>query len=457
MEHHLETDLKTPPHSIEAEQAVLGGLMLDNEAWILIADRINEGDFYRRDHRLIFRSIKTLAEEGHPCDAVTLSEWLEKQELLAEAGHLYYLGTIVNNTPSAANITSYADIVREYSVLRQLAKVGVEISNSAFKPEGRTVAELLDTAEKKVFQIAEQGQREGGFRPIKHLLAEAVDRIDILFNSEDSITGTSTGFIDLDEKTSGLQAADMIIVAGRPSMGKTTFAINIAEHVATAEEKPVAVFSMEMPGEQLAMRMLSSLGGIDQTRVRSGKLDDDDWSRLSSTMALLADKKLYIDDSPALSPTELRARARRLARECGQLGLIVIDYIQLMQVPGSKENRTAEVSEISRSIKALAKELNVPIIALSQLNRNVEQRPDKRPKMADLRESGAIEQDSDLIMFIYRDEVYNPDSEQKGTAEIIISKQRNGPIGTVRLTFEGRFTRFSNFSNSEVYYVNENE
>ncbi len=439
-------NLKVPPHSIEAEQSVLGGLMLDNDAWLKIADRIGEKDFYRRDHQLIFKAIKDLLEENQPCDVITLSEWMEAQAKLDLVGGLAYLGMLANNTPSAANIKAYADIVRERSVLRQLVRVGTDIANSAFETEGRSTTELLDLAEQEVFAIAEQGAREGGFTSIKQLLAAAVDKIDTLFHREDGITGIATGFNDFDEKTAGLQPSDLIIVAGRPSMGKTTFAMNIAEYVAVHSELPVAIFSMEMPGEQLALRMISSLGRINQTNVRTGKLDDDDWPRLTGAISMLADKPMFIDDTPALSPTEVRARARRLAREHGQLGLIVLDYLQLMQVPGKNDNRATEVAEISRSMKALAKELQVPIIALSQLNRSLEQRPDKRPKMADLRESGSIEQDADVIAFIYRDEVYNEDTEDKGVAEIIIGKQRNGPIGSVRLAFLGKYTRFENLA-----------
>jgi len=450
----MADNLKIPPHSVEAEQSVLGGLLLDNEAWIQIADRVVAEDFYRRDHQLIFDAIRQLIDGQQPCDVITLSEWLEKYKQLNSAGGLAYISALAKNTPSAANIWAYADIVRERSVLRQLARVGTDIVNSAFDTQGRTPAELLDEAERHVFAIAEQGGRQGGFTPVKQLLAQAVDRIDLLFRKDSAITGVSTGFKDLDELTSGLQPADMVIVAGRPSMGKTSFAMNIAEHVAVHEKMPVAVFSMEMPGEQLALRLMSSLGRINQHRVRTGKLDDDDWPRLTSAISMLAETKLFIDDSPALSPSEVRARARRLMREEGQLGLIVLDYLQLMQVPGKSDNRTNEVSEISRGLKALAKELNVPVIALSQLNRGLEQRPDKRPKMADLRESGAIEQDADVIMFIYRDEVYNEESEDKGCAEIIIAKQRNGPIGTVRLAFLGQYTRFENFAGDD-YHVEE--
>ena len=438
--------LKVAPQSIEAEQSVLGGLMLDNQAWDKIADAITEEDFYRRDHRMIFRAVEALAARAEPFDVITLSEWLDQQGLLEDAGGLAYLGSLANNTPSAANIAAYAAIVRERSVLRQLISVGNDISNSAYQTEGRSTEELLDNAERQVFQIAEQGARgKEGFVAIKDLLVKAVDRIDTLFQQDDPITGVPTGWNDFDEMTSGLQRGDMVIVAGRPSMGKTTFAMNIAEHAAIKSGLPTAVFSMEMPGESLAMRMLSSLGRIDQHRVRTGKLEDDDWPRLTSAMGLLAEAPMFIDDTPALSPNELRARVRRLAREHGELGLIVIDYLQLMQVHGSSENRTNEISEISRSLKGIAKEMNVPVVALSQLNRSLEQRPNKRPVMSDLRESGAIEQDADVIVFIYRDEVYNEDSPDKGTAEIIIGKQRNGPIGTTRLTFLGQFTRFENF------------
>ncbi|MEJ2346096.1 MAG: replicative DNA helicase [Gammaproteobacteria bacterium] len=438
--------LKVPPHSIEAEQAVLGGLMLDDSAWDQVADRVTQDDFYRRDHRTIFHAIADLVETGRPCDAVTLCEWLERNQVLDEVGGQAYIGALAKDTPSAANIKAYADIVRERSVVRQLLAVSTEIANAAYQPEGRTSAELLDLAEQKVFEIADQGARgRTGAVGIKALLAKAVDRIDALYQQDDPITGVGTGFFDFDDKTSGLQRSDLVIVAGRPSMGKTTFAMNVAEHAAIKYKYPVAVFSMEMPGEQLAMRMMSSLGRIDQHKVRTGKLDDDDWARLTSAMGLLAEAPIFIDDTPALTPTELRARARRLAREHG-LGLIVIDYLQLMQTPGGGENRATEISEISRSLKALAKELEVPVVALSQLNRSLEQRPNKRPVMSDLRESGAIEQDADVIVFIYRDEVYKEDSPDKGIAEIIIGKQRNGPIGTTRLAFLGQYTRFENLA-----------
>ncbi|MDO8844120.1 replicative DNA helicase [Methylicorpusculum sp.] len=444
--------MRSSPHSIQAEQSVLGGLMLDNQTWDAIADKVVERDFYRKDHRLIFKTIERLAEKQEPFDLITLSESLSAIGELTTVGGLAYLATLAKDTPSAANIAYYAKIVRDKAVLRQLIHVGTDISNSAFNTEGRDTAELLENAERQVFQIAEQRQRgQGGFTSVKSLLAQAVDKIEFNFENGGSITGTSTGFSDLDDITSGLQPSDLIIVAGRPSMGKTTIAMNMAENVAIKGQKPVAVFSMEMPGDSLAMRMMSSLGRIDQHKVRTGKLDDDEWPRLTSAISMLAETKLFIDDTPALTPTEVRSRARRLMREHGQLGLIVLDYLQLMQSPASGENRVQQISDISRSLKALAKELNVPVIALSQLNRNLEQRPNKRPVMSDLRESGGIEQDADVIVFVYRDEVYNPDSPDKGVAEIIIGKQRNGPIGTVRLYFCGQHTRFDNISNLQPH------
>lgn len=444
--------IKLPPFSIEAEQAVLGGLMLDNNGWDKVADVITEDDFYRRDHRLIFRAISSLANEAQPCDAVTLSEWLEQQNELGNAGGLSYLGSLANNTPTAANIKAYAEIVRERAIMRQLIQAANDISSNAYNPEGRTSAEVLEEAEQLVFKIADKGARgRTGYVGIKHLLTKAVDTIDKLFQLDNHITGIPTGFTDFDDKTAGLQNSDLIIIAGRPSMGKTTFAMNIVENAAIKHKVPVAVFSMEMPGESLAMRMMSSLGHIDQHKIRTGKLGDEDWPRLTSAVGILSEAPIYIDDTPAMSPGELRARARRIAREHG-LGLIVIDYLQLMQSPSSaRENRATEVSEISRNLKALAKELNVPVVVLSQLNRSLEQRPNKRPIMSDLRESGAIEQDADLIAFIYRDEVYNEDTPDKGIAEIIIAKQRNGPIGTTRLTFVGQYTKFENYISDHAY------
>ena len=450
--------LKLPPYSIEAEQSVLGGLMIDNSTWDQVADMLTEVDFYRKEHRLIFRAIAAQAEDSRPSDAITLSEWLESNNELSNVGGLSYLGSLAKNTPTAANIKAYANIVRERSIMRQLVSVGTDIANSAYNPEGRDSKELLESAEQKVFKIAEQGAKgRQGYQNIRQLLTKAVDRIDQLFQMDSHITGVATGFDDFDEKTAGLQPSDLVIVAGRPSMGKTTFAMNIAENAAIKQSKPVAVFSMEMPGEQLAMRMMSSLGRIDQHKLRTGKLTDEDWPRVTSAVGILSEAPLFIDDTPALTPTDLRARARRLKREHGDLGLIVIDYLQLMQGSG-KENRATEISEISRGLKALAKELNVPVVALSQLNRSLEQRPNKRPVMSDLRESGAIEQDADVIVFIYRDEVYNEDTPDKGVAEIIIGKQRNGPIGTTRLTFMGQFTRFENYiSNAGMGGYEDNE
>jgi replicative DNA helicase len=441
---------KVPPHSQEAEQSVLGALMLDNRAWDRIADRLGAEDFYRGDHRLIFSVMEQLIERRQPLDVLTLSEALKSREQLSAVGGEAYLYELAKNTPSAANIVAYADIVREQSVLRQLIATGTDITDNAFNPEGREIKELLDDAEQRVFRIAEQKGRGSGPVEIGTLLARATDRIDALYHSAGSLTGVSSGYADLDEMTSGLQPGDLIIIAGRPSMGKTAISVNIAEHAAIKGSVPVLIFSMEMPAESLVMRMLSSLGSIDQHRVRTGKLKDEDWPRITAGIEMLSETKLFIDDTPALTPSEVRSRARRLAREHGQLGLVVIDYLQLMQVPGSKENRAVEVSEISRQLKALAKELKAPIIACSQLNRSLESRTDKRPVMSDLRESGSLEQDADLILFVYRDEVYNEETAEKGKAEIIIAKHRNGPIGKIFLTFRGQYTRFDNFAYEDV-------
>ena len=444
--------LKLPPHSVEAEQSVLGGLLLDNEALDKIADILHEDDFYRYDHKLIYQHISRLIQLARPADIVTVAESLESNAELTSIGGLAYLDALAKNTPTAANIRRYAEIVRERSIMRKLVTVGSEIAESAFVPQGRDAQQLLDEAEAKIFKIAEaDGNATQGFIDIKELLGPVVNRIEELYQREDQshVTGIATGFDDLDERTSGLQPGDLIIVAGRPSMGKTAFSLNIAEHIALEIKKPVAVFSMEMAAIQLATRMVGSVGRLDQHKMRNGKLDEEDWPRLTMALGKLNEAPLYIDEGAGLNAFELRARARRLQKSCKQnLGLIVVDYLQLMSANGGRasENRATEISEISRSLKSLAKELNVPVIALSQLNRSVEQRPDKRPVMSDLRESGAIEQYADLILFIYRDEVYNPDSEDKGTAEIIIGKQRNGPIGRVRLTFLGQYTRFENFA-----------
>ncbi|MDX1459551.1 MAG: replicative DNA helicase [Xanthomonadales bacterium] len=438
--------IRVPPHSIDAEQSVLGGLLLASSAWDQVADIVTEEDFYREDHRTIFQAIRTLHDNGRPCDAVTLTEWFESHGQIDLVDGGAYITELVNTTPSAANIKAYAEIVREKSILRSLIDVGTEITSNAYAADGRESDTLLEKAEQLVFAIADRGARSGsGFVSVQDTIKLAIDKIQELYEFEGEITGISTGFKDLDKKTAGLQNSDLIIVAGRPAMGKTTFAMNLAEHAAIKHDIPVAVFSMEMSSLQLVLRLFSSLGQIEQGRLRTGNLDDLDWPKLTSAMNLLQKSHIYIDETPALSPAELRARARRLKRE-HDIGMIVIDYLQLMAVPDTRENRATEIAEISRSLKALAKELNVPVVALSQLNRSLEQRPNKRPVMADLRESGSIEQDADLILFIYRDEVYNEESSDRGKAEIIIGKHRNGEIGTVNLAFQGQWLRFANLS-----------
>lgn len=446
---HLGSDgasLKVPPQSVEAEQSLLGGLLLDSDRFEVVSERVGENDFYRHEHRVLFAAIRDLYSANRPADVVTVSEYLERAGELDKAGGFAYVGGLANNTPSAANIAAYADIVRELSLSRSMIRVANRIAERCYHPERRSAAELLDAAEKDILEISDQGRRGSSIQPLKTLITQAVNRIDELSRSPNAITGISSGFSDIDDMTSGLQRSDLIIVAGRPSMGKTSLAMNIVENAAVGSKVPVAVFSMEMPGEQLAMRMLASLGRINAHKVRTGRLEDEDWPRLTSAMGMLTDAPIFIDDTPALTPMELRSRARRLKRE-HDIGLVVIDYLQLMQGVES-ENRATEVSGITRSLKSLAKELNVPLIAMSQLNRSLEQRPNKRPVMSDLRESGAIEQDADVIFFIYRDEVYNEDSPDKGTAEVIIGKQRNGPIGKVRLTFLGEYTRFENYISS---------
>ena len=442
--------LRVPPHSVEAEQSLLGGLLLDNQAWEKIADLVSDGDFYRDDHRRIFRHIGKLIEASRPADVVTVLESIEASEDKDKTGGVAYLGSLSQNTPSALNIRRYAELVRERAVQRKLAQVATDIAEIALSPSGKDVGQLLDEAETRILEIGEAGTRNRtGFEEIQPVLARVMERIDFLYHRDNpsDVTGVPTGFVDLDEKTAGLQPGDLIIVAGRPSMGKTAFALNMAEHVAVDNGLPVAVFSMEMGGTQLAMRMLGSISRVDQHRMRTGRLNDDEWGKLSSAMGKLHDAPIFIDETAALNALELRSRARRLRRQCGKLGLIVVDYLQLMSgsSQSSSENRATEISEISRGLKALAKELEVPVVALSQLNRALEQRNDKRPMMSDLRESGAIEQDADVILFIYRDEVYFPDKpESRGLAEVIIGKQRNGPIGKVELTFLGQFTRFEN-------------
>ncbi|WP_022939857.1 replicative DNA helicase [Psychromonas hadalis] len=443
------SEIKTVPHSFEAEQAIIGGLLLKNDAWNDVAERVVERDFYHRAHRTIFATIESLSGEDVPVDLVTLSEHLENNQELEGVGGIAYLAELLQNTPSAANINNYSDIVRERAIVRELIGVANEIAEAGYETEGRDSAELLDFAETKVFQIAEaRSNKSEGPQPLKDILKATVARIDDLCkNPRDGITGLSSGYNDLDQMTTGFQPGDLIIIAARPSMGKTTFAMNIAEHAALNADKPTIIFSLEMPADQIMNRMLASLGRIDQSKIRTGALDENDWASLSSTMSILLNQgNMFIDDSSGLTPTELRSRARRIARDHGGVSLIMIDYLQLMRVPSLTENRTLEISEISRSLKALAKELRCPVIALSQLNRGLEQRADKRPINSDLRESGAIEQDADLIMFIYRDEVYNDESNDKGIAEIIIGKQRNGPIGKIRLTFQGKYSRFDDYT-----------
>jgi len=446
--------LKVPPHSVEAEQSLLGGLLIDNTAWDRLGGVLTDKDFYRPEHALIYKVIQRLVGDNHPADVITVHDAI-KSEQGGDLVSVDYLNSLAQNTPSAANIKGYGDIVRDRSILRRLIEVSDNIVNSAFVPEGRSVRTLLDEAESRILQIGEEGSRKADYLEIEPLLRTVVARIDELYNRQggSDITGIATGFIDLDKQTSGLQKGDLVIVAGRPSMGKTALALNIAENVALSEGLPVVIFSMEMSGEQLASRLLGSVGRVDQSRMRTGKLQDDEWPRVTDAIARLSNTQILIDETGALSSLELRARARRIARNFGgTLGLVVIDYLQLMSGSGS-ENRATEISEISRSLKSLAKELQCPVLALSQLNRGLEQRPNKRPIMSDLRESGAIEQDADVIMFIYRDEVYHPDTTtDKGMAEIIIGKQRNGPIGTVRLSWQGPYTKFDNLAMGSIGY-----
>ena len=441
------------PHSIEAEQAVLGGLMLDNKRLDAVLEVISDVDFYREDHRQIFKMMQILQENAQPLDVITLSEELHRHDQLERVGGLAYLVEMANNTPSAANIVAYARIVRERSTLRQLIAAAQEISKSSYNPSGLDSDDLLQLAEKRVAEIAEDRPKEGGLVGVNDLLKATVQRIDELFRSGSDITGVPSGIADLDTRTSGWQPGELIILAARPSMGKTALALNFVESAMFSQNRPVLVFSMEMPSAAMVMRMMSSVGRIDQGRMRNGKLTEEDWPKLSSAVAKMKDKLLFIDDTPGLSPQELRARVRRIAREHGNPGMIMVDYLQLMQIAGSSEGRTQEISEISRSLKAIAKEFDCPLIALSQLNRGVEQRPNKRPMNSDLRESGAIEQDADVILFIYRDEYYNEDSPDKGIAELIIGKQRNGEIGTCRASFIGKYTRFDNLA--PEYFQND--
>lgn len=449
-------ELKSAPHSIEAEQSVIGGLLLNNAAWDDVAERLIEDDFYLRSHRLIFVAIARILEDGNPLDVVTLSEGLEARDELQTVGGATYLMTLLKNTPSAANILAYADIVRERAVIREMIGIANSIAESGYQTEGKTSQELLDNAETKIFAVAEKrAKKDEGPKGFKEILMSTLTRIQELCDNKDGtgLTGVSTGYHDLDYMTNGLQESDLIIIAARPSMGKTTFAMNLVEHVALNPklDYPALVFSLEMPAEDIMMRMIASQSRVDQTKIKKGQLAPDDWARITSAFEMINSQgKLYIDDGSSLTPTEIRSRARRVYREHGGLSMIMIDYLQLMKVPHLSENRTQEISEISRSLKALAKELKCPVVALSQLNRLLEQRSDKRPINSDLRESGAIEQDADVIMFIYRDEVYNPESEDKGLAEIIIGKQRNGPIGSLQLTFHGNISRFDNYTSAAI-------
>lgn len=440
------SSVRTPPHSVEAEQSVLGALMLDQRAWESVSESVQDSDFYRQDHRLIYRAIAHLSSVEQAIDVVTVAEELEERSQLEDAGGAGYLAHLVDMTPSIENSQAYADIVRERAQQRRLIEAASEIMEKAYHPDGDESLTLLSDAEKAIAEIAEGNRKDGGPELVKPILKNTLDQLDQMFNQPEGLTGLTTGFKDIDERTSGLQKADLVIVAARPSMGKTTFSMNLVENALLATKRPCLVFSMEMPSESIVMRMLSSLGKIDQTRIRSGKLIDEDWSKLSAAVNMLKDLPLYIDDTPALTPQEMRARARKVYRESGDLAMIMVDYLQLMRVSGKSEGRTQEISEISRSLKAIAKEFECPMIALSQLNRSLEQRPNKRPVMSDLRESGAIEQDADIIQFIYRDEVYNEDSPDKGVAEIITGKHRNGPIGSDRLAFIGKYTRFENLA-----------
>lgn len=456
--------LRTPPHSIESEQSVLGGLMLDNFAWDKINDIVHAEDFYRYDHRLIFQTIMALLEKSHPADVLTVFESLQNQGRLDDVGGMAYLNALVTGVSSAVNIRRYAEIIRDRSLLRKLISASDNIAESALSPQGRETNEIIDSAEKAILQVSQDGQRGNNeFLELPVVLSDVLQTIHELHEREhlDDVTGVSTGFIALDKITSGLQKGDLVIVAGRPSMGKTSFAMNIAEHIAIEEGLPVAVFSMEMGAEQLGMRVLGSVGRINQNHLRTGKLTDEDWEHLTVAIEKTRDTQLFIDETPGLSALELRSRARRLHRTCGGLGMIMVDYIQLMSAPSNNENRQAQISEISRGLKSLARELECPVVALSQLSRAVENRPDKRPLMSDIRESGAIEQDADIIMFVYREEYYlqkDGDSsnqakleEAKGKADIIIGKHRNGATGVIKLAFHGEFTRFDNLAYTEAY------
>lgn len=441
--------LRVPPHSIDAESSVLGGLLLDNTAWDRVGDLLNDSDFYRHEHRLIFGAIATLVNANKPADVITVAEHMQRAGKTEEIGGMAYLNDLAQFIPSAGNIRRYAEIVRERAILRKLIQVGDEIATAGFNPQGRTVPELLDSCEQKIMGIGEDSAKlKGGFQSMDSLVVQVLDRIQEQADNPNELTGAPTGFYDLDRMTAGLQAGDFVVLAARPSMGKTALAINIAEYIALHEGLPVAVFSMEMGAAQLAVRVIGSIGRINQSHMRNGRLDNDEWTRMTEAVEKLRDAPLHIDETGGMTIGELRANARRLARQCGKLGLVVVDYLQLMSGAGD-ENRATELGEISRGLKQLAKELHCPVIALSQLSRAVESRTDKRPMMSDLRESGAIEQDADVIIFIYRDEYYSKEAcKEPGVAEVIIAKQRNGPTGTVKLAFLKHLTRFESMAQS---------
>jgi replicative DNA helicase len=430
---------KLPPQNLEAEQSILGGVLMENAALNSVLEFLEESDFYREAHQKIFHSMIALSERNEPLDLITLTNELKKKKELDEIGGASYLASLVEAVPTAANIAYYAKIVKEKSTLRKMISTATEIVTQSFQ-EGKELEDLLDEAEQAIFRISEHRVKPA-FYPIKEIVKESFKIIEQLYEKKELITGIPSGFKDLDRKTAGFQNADLIIVAGRPSMGKTALCLNMAQHAAITAKVPTAIFSLEMSKEQLAIRMLCSEGRVDSSRLRSGFLSESDWPRLTMAAGALSDAQIFIDDSPAISVLELRAKARRLKADRG-LGLIMIDYLQLMKGRSGVERREQEISEISRSLKALAKELNVPVIAISQLSRKAEDRPGRKPQLSDLRESGAIEQDADVILFIYRDEVYNPDTDKQKTAEVIIGKQRNGPTGKIDLTFISEYTTF---------------
>jgi len=440
---------KSPPHSLEAERSLLGAMLLDSEALEHVADLIQVESFYQKSHGLIYQAILDLARLDKPSDVLMVKAQLEQNGLLAKVGSASYLFDLANQTTSSVHIKSYAKLVHERYLLRRLIQVSTQSIEQAYSIGNKPVVDLLDESERELFKLGQVQDKDSGPIKIDAIIPRVAERLDTLSATAGGISGTPTGYKDLDQMTAGLQKADLVIVAGRPSMGKTAFAMNIAENISMQGKKPVVVFSLEMPGDSLVMRLLASLARVDQGKLRTGDICDDGWAKLTSAMGMLSESSLFIDDTPGITPSQMRAKIRRIVRSHGDVGLIVVDYLQLMRIPEFKDNRTLEISEISRMLKMIAKEFNVPLIALSQLNRSLEQRQDKRPVMSDLRESGAIEQDADIIAFIYRDEVYNEATDARGQAEIIIGKQRNGPIGKVILTFLGKYTRFENHARDE--------